>query len=181
MGAGTLATALAGLPVFAQDLGEQGEDQILAPLHPDGERLRHEDVRETVDRETREAVGLPEDDAAAAQILRSHHGPAVIPGVADAAAPEGRVECVVGVSGDEAQPDLALPAVEAGAEVLAALAHGVGQGAVFGFRALREDLLGVDPGVALLDPARAFLRDGEKGVVPRKLHGFVFLWLNDIV
>ena len=99
------------LPVFTQHLNEQREDQILEPLHPDGERLCHKDVGEPVHREAGETVRLAEDHAAAAQVLRIQHRLAVVPGILDAPPPKGFVKAVVCVAGDKAQTDLALAAV----------------------------------------------------------------------
>ena len=54
-----------------------------------------------------EAVRLAEDDAAAGNV-RAHDRLAVVPGVADAAAPEVRIEAVVRVAGEQTDTDLAL-------------------------------------------------------------------------
>ena len=98
------------LPVLGEQLQQQREELRLARFHTDGERLRHQQVVEAVDRQARKAVRLAKDDPAAAEVLRAQHGLAVVPGVAEAALPEGRVEAVVGVAGDEPQADLALEA-----------------------------------------------------------------------
>ena len=158
------------LTVCAQNLHNQRKNQIFDALHPHRKGLRDQKIGETIHREPREAVGLAEDHAAAAEVLRPQHGLAVVPGVLHAPPPEGRVEAVVGVAGDEAQADLALAAVKARADVFAALAECVAERAVFRLRALVEDLRGVDPGVALIRPALALAADGEKGIVPRLLH-----------
>ena len=169
---GVVALENAGdrLAVGAQHVEQEREQQLLDPLDPDRERLRHEDVRKAVDRQPREAVGLAENHTAAAEILRAQHGFAVVPGVLHAPPPEGLVEAVVGVAGEEAQADLALAADEARAEILALLAHRVGERAVFARALLRDDLLGVDPGVPALDPARALRGHDEARICPISFH-----------
>ena len=54
------------------------------------------------------------------------------------------------------------------------LAHRVAESAVFRLLTLGQDLLGIDPGMAFPDPAGAFLRDGEQGILPSLFHvGFL--------
>ena len=156
--------------VCAQDLEQQGKEPVLDPLDPDRERLRGENVGKAVDRQTGKAVGLPEDDAAAGKVLRPHHAFAVVPGVLDAPPPEGLVKAFVGVAGEQAQPDLALAADETGAEIFAFFAHRVGKCAVLRRALLGDDLLGVDPGMAALDPARPLGGDDKLRKSPFCFH-----------
>ena len=157
------------LPVGGQDLQQQREQLRLALFDADREGLRHKEIGKAVHRQAREAVGLAEDDAAAREILQAQNALAVVPGVLEAPPPEGRVKAVVGVAGDEAQADLAVPADEACAQVFALFADRVGQRAVFAVRRVR-DLRRVDPGVSLLHPARALGRHGKTGIVSFCFH-----------
>lgn len=92
-----------------------------------------------VHRQAGEAVRLAEDDAAAETsapmtVLR------VVPGVADAAAPEVRIEAVVRVAGEQTDTDLALAGEKAAAKVFPFLAHRVHERTVFHALGRGDDL-----------------------------------------
>ena len=157
------------LPVGAQRLNEQGENNVLYPLHADGQRLRDEDIGKPVHRQAGEAVGLAEDKAAAGHI-RPHDGLSVIPGVFYAPRPEGRVERVVRVARNKADANLAVPAEKARAEVLSLLADGIDERAVFRVLRAGNDLRLIYPRVALLDPAGAFRSDGHARILALYFH-----------
>ena len=101
--------------VLGENLDEQREQHLLDALHADGESLRDEQVFKAVHRQAGEAVRLPEDHPAAAEVLRPEDAFPVVPGPAELPLPEGLVKAVVGVAGEEADPDLGLLGEEAGA------------------------------------------------------------------
>ena len=160
--------------VLSEDLDEQREKHLLDALHADGEGLRDEQVFKAVHRQAGEAVRLAEDDAAAGNV-RAHDRLAVVPSVADAAAPEVRVEAVVRVAGEQADTDLALAGEKAAAKVFPFLAHRVHERAVFHALGRGDDLLRVDPRVAALDPAGPLGGDGEAGIGSFCFHGVTCL------
>ena len=157
------------LPALSQHLDKQWEDHVLEPLHPNGERLRDEDVREPVHSQAGEAVCLAEDDAAAGHVP-AHDGAAVVPRVPDAALPELRVKTVVRVAGDEPQAYLALAAVQPRAEIAPVFAERVDQRSVFRLGAFGDYLLRIYPRVTRADPCAAFLGDYKGGVFSFDLH-----------
>ena len=165
------------LPVLLQHPDQEGEEHPLDALHPHGQGLGHQQRAKAVHRQPGEAVGLPKDHPAAGKILRPHDGLPVIPGVLEPPFPKGGVEPVVGVAGHQAQPDLALPAEKARAQIFPLFADGIGQRAVFQPLRCAEDLGGIDPGVAALHPARALFRDGESRIFPVRFHRMTFLFL----
>ena len=148
--------------VLAQRLHQQGEQQVFDFFHSGGQGLGDQDIGEAVHRQPWEAVGLAEDDAAAGGIA-CHDGFAVRPGVLNTALPEGLVEAVVGVAGDQPHPDLALAADKTRAKIFPFFADGVHQGAVFACPLLPDDFVRINPGVPLLHPTGALGGDDEPG------------------
>ena len=142
---------------------------VIRIRHNDRERLRDEDVREPVDSQAGEGVGLAEDDAAAGNVP-AHDGAAVVPRVPDAALPELRVKTVVRVAGDEPQAYLALAAVQPRAEIAPVFAECVDKRAVFRLGAFGDYLLRIYPRVTRADPCAAFLGYYKGGVFSFNLH-----------
>ncbi len=155
----SLVQAANFLPVLAQQLHQRGKQRGFYLFHPHREGLRHQQIVELIHRESREAVGLTEDHAAAVELV-PHDRLAVVPGVAQAAAPEGLVKAVIGVAGEQADADLALFAEKARAEIAPLLAHRVHQRAVLAGLAAAHVAL-IDPGVPLAHPAGALFGDGD--------------------
>ena len=158
------------LPVLPQNLHQEGEKQIFDALDPHREGLRHQNIAKAIHRQAGEAVRLPEDQPAAVR-LPVHHRLAVAPGVLDAPPPEGRVEAVVCVAGEQPDADLALLAEKAGAQVAPLAADGVHQGAVGGLSLPAHHLALVDPGVSGLDPVRPLGGDDIFRITAFALHG----------
>ena len=163
--------------VLLQNLDNKGEERVLEPLHAERERLRDEQVFKAVDRQAGEGVRLAEDQAAAAG-LSVHHRLAVVPCVAHAPPPEVFIEAVVRVARDDAHAEAAQAAQKARAEVLPFFRHHVHERAVFALAFVR--LMGhvgvVDPGVAALEPARAFGGDGQDRIFACSFHRSIFLF-----
>ena len=102
-------------PVVRQHLPQQAVQQLFAEFDAERQHLRHQHVLEAVHRKPGEAVRLAEDEPAAAEVRLAHHCAAVGDGVLDAAPPEGFLEAVVGVAGDEPHTDLGVVVDEPGA------------------------------------------------------------------
>ena len=99
-------TGSAWIAVGAQELRQGRQQEVLDALHAHGEHLDGQDVVELVHGEPRKGIRLPKDDAAGVQVLRVHDALAVVPGPLELPPPEGLVEPVVGVAGDQPHPDL---------------------------------------------------------------------------
>ena len=130
-----------GLQLFA----ERAVDDVLDAVRAVGEYLGDENVRKLVHRETRQRVGLAEDEAAAAEVVRD--GPAVFEGVFDAALKELGAKALVGVVREDAHAYFAGLAVKARAQPGALLREYVGYAALPELAAALAYLLGVDPGM----------------------------------
>ena len=150
-----------GLPVLPQDADQQGQQKVLNVFHAHREDLHAQKVVELVHGQARESVRLAEDDPAGVQIRRVHDGLAVVPGPAELPLPKGLVEAVVGVSGEQTDPDLGVFGEKAGAQIPAFFAHHVHQAAVIGGTFRADDLRVIDPGVT---PENGGLRLGSHGV-----------------
>ena len=94
-----LIDAAERLSQLVKDFCQSGKQHPLALLDAQRKHLRHQNVAEAVDRQSRELVGLAEDEAAVGEVL-PHHGAAVVDGVAQPPLKEGLVKAVVGVAGD---------------------------------------------------------------------------------
>lgn len=125
---------------------------------------------EPVHRQAGQAVRLPEDYPAGGKVLGLQDGLSVLPGIAEAAEPEALVKRIVGVPGEEADPDEGGKAEEPGPQPGPLLVQHVHHGAVGGVRGAGEDLPGVDPGVAVLDGFAALFGDGKNGVGAYLIH-----------
>ena len=89
-------------PRLAQQPDKLAEKHILALLDAEGERLRHQNAAEAVDRQTGEEVRLAENQTAAGKV-GAHNGAPVVDSVLQAARKESFAEVVVGVAGDHTQ------------------------------------------------------------------------------
>ena len=139
------------MTILAEYLHQQREQHGLDFLHAHGQGLGHQDVRKPIYRQTGEAIRLAKDNPAARDVPR-HDGFAVVPGILNAALPEGFVKAVIGVAGNEPHPNLALTADKACAQVLPLLADSIHQAAVFALTFLPDDLIRINPGMPLLHP-----------------------------
>ena len=93
------------LPVLPENADQKGQQQVLDVLHAHRQHLNAEKVVELVHRQTGEHVRLPENNPAGVQVPRGHDGLPVLPGPAELPLPEGGVKAVVGVPGEQANPD----------------------------------------------------------------------------
>ena len=150
-----------GLSVLPQDADQQGQQKVLNVFHAHREDLHAQKVVEFVHGQAREGVRLAEDDPAGVQIRRVHDGLAVVPGPAKLPLPKGFVKAVVGVSGEQTDPDLGVLGEKAGAQIPAFFAHHIHQAAVIGGTFRADDLRVIDPGVP---PENGGLRLGSHGV-----------------
>src|SRR5699024_10970677 len=141
-----------------QLLREGAVDGVLDPVRAAAEALGDQDVRELVHRQPRQAVGLPEDEAAAAEGV--HDSAAVFEGVLHPPLEEGGAEIFVRVVREDAQAYLARGAVEARAEPGALLGEDVADAALLRLARDGCELLPVDPGVALSYGIFGLPRDG---------------------
>ena len=159
-----------GKAVGAQDLRQRRQQEVLDALHAHGEHLDGQKVVELVHGEPRKGIRLPEDDAAGVQVLRGHDALAVVPGPLELPPPEGLVEPVVGVAGDQPHPDLRPLRQKARAQIPALFADHVHQAAVFRLALRVCDLRVVHPGVAPENGCLRLGRDGVPGIIPLCFH-----------
>ena len=166
-----LIDAVDGLAVGPQHFCQDREEHGLELFHPNAQGLGDEDAAETVHGQAGELVGLTEDDAACGQVVRLQHGLAVAPRILGPAPPEGRIEGIIGVAGDEPDADLALQRNKTGAEVGTLGADHIGEGAVFGLR-LRafEDVVLVHPRVAAHQQPLSVFVDFVDGIIAGRFH-----------
>ena len=133
------------LPVRPQHLHQNGQQPRLYALHAQAHHLRHQHGAEAIHRQPREAVRLPEDHPTAEQVFRLHHRFAVVPRVLHPPLPEGIVEAVVGVAGEQAAADEGAAVIKGRAEIRALAADHIGQPAVLHGAHKRRHLGGVYP------------------------------------
>ena len=170
-----------GLAVLPENLYQSGQEHLLDALHAHGQHLDAEQVVELVHRQAREGVRLAEDDAAAVQVIITHDALAVVPGPAELPLPEGLVKAVVGVAGDEPDPDLGLFRKETCAKISAFFAYYIHQFPVFWGTFHRQNLCVVDPGVAPQDGSLRLGGDGKTGIGTVSFHGWTLLCRSDSV
>ncbi len=152
-------------PQLAQLLRQQAENELLAPVHSQGEHFHHQNVLKTVHRQAGKLIGFPEDQAAGAKILANDR-PAVLQSIDDAAAVKRFVKAIIGIAGDDADPDFGMVVDEAGAQPFPLGAQDVHNIAALPAAFGGSDLFPVDPGVALTYGALRFCRDLELWVIP---------------
>ena len=158
------------LSVLPEDAHQHGDQHPLDPLHAHGEHLHAEQVVKFVHRQPGEGIRLAENHPAAVQILRAHDGPAVVPGPAELAFPEGFVKPVVGVPGDQPDPDFGQLGQKAGAEIPALFAQHIHKAAVFGLALDVQNFRVVDPGMPPQQRRLSLGCDGITGVAPIQFH-----------
>ena len=114
-----------------QKVHQGGQQHVLDALHAHGQHLDAEQVVELVHGQPGEGVRLAEDDAAAVQVIITHDALAVVPGPAELPLPEGLIKAVVGVAGDEPDPDLGLFRKETCAKISALFAYYIHQFTIY--------------------------------------------------
>ena len=95
------------LALFLQHLQKKAVQEILPPLHAQGQDLRDQHIPETVHGQTGELIRLTENETAAAVVL-SHDRAAVLQSIPDAPEEKSFVETIVGVPGEQTDADLAV-------------------------------------------------------------------------
>ena len=145
---------------FLKGLHQQFVEGFFHALRAEREHLGYEYVAEAVNGESREAVRLAEDKPAAAEILRAHHGAAVVQRVAYPARIEIPVEPVVCIPGDHAYPYLGVVVYVSRAKVAALAAEYIDQSAVFVGYVNGGDFLSVYPWVTSAQGFFAFFGYG---------------------
>ena len=158
------------LPVLPKNPDQKRQQQVLDPLHAHRQHLDAEEVMELVHCQAGEHVGFPEDDAAGVQILGSHDRFPVLPGPAELPLPEGGVKAVVGVPGNQADPDFRFLRQEAGAQVRALPAPHIHQPAVLQRALHRQNFRVVDPGMPPENSRLGFWGDCNTGICPLCFH-----------
>ena len=159
------------LSVLPQHLCQQREQAILDALHAETQGLGHQHGLEPIHRQAGEQVGLAKNNAAAAAVGLAHNDLAVVPGVADAALPEGVGKVVVGVAAEKPHANFGVAVVEAAAQPTAPAAHHVHQGAVLGRAVDGGHLALVDPRVPACQGGFPLGGDGDLGIGTQCFHG----------
>ena len=159
------------LAVLPQHLHQRRENHVLPLRHAQAQHLGHQHRAEAVHRQAGEEVRLPEDDAAAEQVILRHHRLAVGPGVGRPPLPEGGVKGVVGVAAHQAAADGGMAVVKGGAQVAALAAHHVHQPTVGDAVLHLRHLSGIHPGVPLHQGRLPLGGDMHFFVGPLHLHG----------
>ena len=150
---------------FGEHAHEGGKDHVLAFFDAERQRLRHQHIAEAIDGQAGKLIRLAEDQAAAEKILRRmQHGAAVFRRPADAALPEGGVECVIGVGGEHAHADPGGFVIEAGTEIASAAGINIAQPAVFGLGGEGFDIGFVHPDVPRAHTRLGAVVDGGSGI-----------------
>ena len=144
---------------------------MLQLLHPQTEHLSHQNMLKPIDCQAGEAVGLAEDDAAAAAVRLAHHRAAVVPRITNAAAPEVGIKAVVGVAGEEAAADGGVAVIKAGTQICAPAADHIDKRPILHGLIRPGHFSGINPRVTADEGALALGGDDNLGIGTLCFHG----------
>jgi len=158
------------LPLVAQQSHQMGQEHIPAHRHAQAVDLHGQHILKPVHRDAGKAVRLPEQEPAAGEILPHDRTP-VIQRIPEAAGPEGLVQLIVGVSGDDAHEDLAAAVIKAGSQVLPFSGIDV-RGLPVRTPLPGNSFFGIHPGVSSSQALFRLGRDGDRRI---RTHGSLLL------